>query len=355
MRRLSRRGWMKSAAAGSALLPQLRAQSKLRLTLACWDYDRTRPLMDGRVKVDGADLNYLNLPVEETFFRMLRGREFDASEMSLSSYVVSLFDDNPPFIAIPVFPSRFFRHSCIYVNASSGIRAPGDLRGKRVGSPEYQMTAAVWIRGILSDEYGVPVASTPYFTGGEEETGRTEKIALSLPRDIRVQPIPADQTLARMIESGAIDALYTARAPSTFANGSGKVRRLFEDYETVERAYYQKTKIFPIMHTVVIRRDVYRANPWVAQSLYKAFVLAQRIAYEDLRQSAALKTMLPWTVSHVEDTEKLMGRDYWAYGFEPNRETLATFLKYSYEQGLSKRRLDPKELFAAESLESFKI
>jgi 4,5-dihydroxyphthalate decarboxylase len=348
---------MAAAGAGvaAASLPALRGQSKLPLTLACWDYDRTRPLMDGRVKVDGAELNYLNLPVEETFFRMLRWREFDASEMSLSSYVVSLFEPNPPFIAIPVFPSRFFRHSCIFVNANSGIRQPSDLRGKRVGSPEYQMTAPVWIRGILADEYGVPVASTPYFTGGEEEPGRTEKIALDLPPAIRVTPIAADKTLSRMIESGEIDALYTARAPSTYGDGKGRVRRLFEDYESVERAYYQKTKIFPIMHTVVIRREVYRANPWLAQSLYKAFVLAQRIAYEDLHQTAALKTMLPWALHHAEDTEALMGRDYWAYGFAPNLSTLTTFLRYSYEQGLSKRLLDPKELFAPESLESFKI
>jgi 4,5-dihydroxyphthalate decarboxylase len=353
-RTVSRRRWL-AAGAATAALPRIRAQSRLRLTLACWDYDRTRPLMDGRVKVDGVDLNYLNLPVEETFFRMLRGREFDASEMSLSSYVVSLFDPDPPFIAIPVFPSRFFRHSCIYIHSASGIRQPADLRGKRVGTPEYQMTAGVWIRGILADEYGVPVSSPSYFTGGEEEPGRSEKIALALPPSIRVEAIPPEQTLSRMIESGAIDALYTARAPSTFSSGSGRVRRLFEDYETVERAYYQKTKIFPIMHTVVIRRDVYRANPWLAQSLYKAFVLAQRAAYEDLRQSAALKTMLPWALSEYERTEALMGRDYWAYGYEANLTTLATFLRYSFEQGLSRRRLEPRELFAPESLESFRI
>jgi len=164
---MNRRKWMASAGAGLAAsaLPQLKGQGKLPITLACWDYDRTRALMDGRVKVDGAELNYFNLPVEETFFRMLRSHDFDVSEMSLSSYVVSLFEPGPPFIAIPVFPSRFFRHSCIFVNSNSGIRQPSDLRGKRVGSPEYQMTAPVWIRGILADEYYVPVASTPYFTG----------------------------------------------------------------------------------------------------------------------------------------------------------------------------------------------
>jgi 4,5-dihydroxyphthalate decarboxylase len=328
---------------------------KLRLTMACWNYDRTRALQEGRVPIDGVELNYLSLPVEETFFRMLRHREFEVAELSLSSYTVSLFRDNPPFIAIPVFPSRFFRHSCIYVNADSGIREPKDLIGKRIGNPEYQMTAPVWIRGIMSDEYGVPVTSATYLSGGEEEPGRHEKIALSLPPEFRLQAIPADKTLSQMIETGEIDALYTARAPSTFGNGSGKVRRLFENYPAVERAYYLKTRIFPTMHIVAIRRDVYEQNPWVAQSLCKAFKTAQQEAYEDLRTMAALKCMLPWLTHHVEETEALMGRDYWPYGYEPNLNALGTFLRYHFEQGLSKRLLTPKELFAPESLESFKI
>jgi 4,5-dihydroxyphthalate decarboxylase len=329
--------------------------SKLRLTLACWNYDRTRPLLEGRIPIDGIELNYLNLPVEETFFRMLRHREFDAAEMSLSSYTLSLFRENPPFVAIPVFPSRFFRHSCIYVHANSGIREPKDLAGKRIGNPEYQMTAPVWIRGIMSDEYGVPVTSATYLSGGEEEPGRPEKLTLNLPPEIHTAGIPADKTLSRMIESGEIDALFTARAPSTFRGGAGPVQRLFPDYQSVERAYFEKTRIFPIMHTVVIRRDVYEKNPWVAQSLYKAFVAAKHEAWADLHEMAALKTMLPWLVQHVEDTEKTMSRDFWPYGLEPNEHVLNTFLRYSFEQGLSKRQLTPRELFAPESLESFKI
>jgi 4,5-dihydroxyphthalate decarboxylase len=323
--------------------------------MACWNYDRTRALMEGRVPVDGVDLNYLNLPVEEIFFRMLRHREFEVAELSLSSYTVSLFRDNPPFVAIPIFPSRFFRHSCIYVHAGSGIREPKDLIGKRVGNPEYQMTAPVWIRGILSDEYQVPVTGATYYCGGEEQPGRTEKIALSLPPKIRVEQIPSDKTLARMLETGEIDALYTARAPSTFRNGSGSVKRLFPDYAAVEREYYRRTKIFPPMHVVAIRRDVYEQNRWVAQSLFKAFVAAQKDTYEELREMGALKAMLPWLTHHVEETEALMGRDYWPYGYERNVHALGTFLRYHYEQGLSKRLLTPKDLFAPESLESFLI
>jgi 4,5-dihydroxyphthalate decarboxylase len=325
------------------------------MSLACWNYDRTRALLEGRVPVDGIDLTYLNLPVEETFFRMLRHREFDAAEMSLSSYVLSRFADQPPFIAIPVFPSRFFRHSCIYINRNSGLREPKDLIGKKVGTPEYQMTAGVWIRGILSDEYQVPVTSVSYFNGGEEQPGRLEKLKLDLPAQIRLQSIPENNTLSSMLDAGEIDALYTARMPSTFSSGSGSVKRLFEDYPAVERDYYLKTRIFPIMHTVVIRREVYEKYPWVAQSLYKAFVFAQREVYQDLYQTAALKFMLPWLIRHVEDTRALMGQDFWSYGFQPNQHVLETFLRYSYEQGLSKHQLKPHELFAKETLESFKI
>ena len=329
--------------------------SKLKITLACWDYDRTRALVDGRVQVDGVDLNYLSLPVEETFFRMLRRREFDAAELSLSSYCVSLLRDDPAFIAIPVFPSRFFRHSCIFVSARSGIREPGDLVGKRIGVPEYQMTAPVWIRGILQDEYGIDPSSVAYFSGGEEEPGREEKLKLNLPERFRLQPIGREQTLSRMLADGEIDALHTARAPSTFYSEPGKVRRLFDDPVAVERAYFAKTGIFPIMHVVALRRDVYNANPWVAQSLFKAFVAAQRITYDDLMVSAALKTMLPWQIASVEETIRCMGEDWWSYGFAKNRHVLDVFTRYHHEQGLSQRKLAPEELFAPETLESYKI
>jgi 4,5-dihydroxyphthalate decarboxylase len=328
--------------------------AKLTLALACWDYDRTRALADGRVPVDGIDLIYHALPVEETFFRMLRYREFDACEMSLSSYCVSKFRDDA-FVAIPVFPSRYFRHSCVFVNERSGIREPKDLIGKRVGNPEYQMTAPAWIRGIMADEYGVPVESVEYRTGGEEEPGRPEKIALDLPPNIRLQPIGPSETLSAMLADGRIDALYTARMPSCYRDGLPGVRRLFEDYVPVERAYYEKTKIFPIMHTVVIRRDVYEEHPWVATALYKAFVRAQAITYADLRTTASLQAMLPWASAEEERTRALMGDDYWPYGFAANAHALETFTRYSFEQGLSKRKLNPRELFAPETLEAFKV
>ena len=329
----------------------------LPLTLACWNYDRTRALFDGRVRADGLDLTCLDLPVEETFFRMLRHREFDAAEMSLSSYVLSLFAADPPFVAIPVFLSRFFRHSCIYVHAGAGISRPADLAGRVVGSPEYQMTAPVWIRGILSDDHGLDVRAPRYVTGGLEQPGRTEKIALQLPPGFQVTPIPPDRTLSSMLASGEIDALYTARTPSSFLAGvpGGSVRRLFEDFATVEREYFRRWEIFPIMHVVVIRRDLYARHAWIAQSLTKAFTTAQRLAYDDLRQTAALKVMLPWLPAQLDEVRREMGEDFWPYGVARNRQTLATFLRYSHEQGLSPRTLAPEDLFAPETLEAFTI
>lgn len=329
--------------------------ARLRMTLACWDYDRTRALADGTVRPEGMELNYLAQPVEETFFRMLRHREFDCAEMSLSSYVLSLGRENPPFIAVPAFPSRFFRHSCIFVSARSGITAPRELAGRRVGAPEYQMTAPVWIRGTLSDEYGVKVTDAQHFTGGEEEPGRTEKLALDLPPAIRVERIGPDQTLARMLADGELDALYTARAPSTFHTRPQDVRRLFPDYVAVERDYFARTRVFPIMHTVVIRRELYERHRWCARELYKAFVRAQAVTYRDLAETAAHKAMLPWLTAHVEDARRTLGEDWWAYGLEPNRHVLETFLRYHHEQGLSKRRFAPEELFAPETLEAFKV
>ena len=329
--------------------------SRLRLSLGCWNYDRTRALLDGSVQPDGIELVYLNMPVEETFFRMLRNREFDVAELSLSSYTVSLFKDPKPFIAIPVWPSRFFRHSSIYINTQSGIGKAGDLVGKRIGNPEYQMTAPVWIRGILQDEYSVPVDSVTYVTGGEEEPGRDEKLKLDLPANIKVEPIGPAQTLSKMLAEGEIAALQTARMPSTYLSRPDRVRRLFENYPEAEKDYFRRTKIFPIMHTVAIRRELHEAHPWVAMSLYKAFAAAQKLAYEDLYQTAALKTMLPWLTAHVEEARRELGEDFWPYGFHANRHVLDTFLRYHHEQGLSKRRLAPEDLFAPETMEQFRI
>jgi 4,5-dihydroxyphthalate decarboxylase len=300
------------------------------------------------------DLMFLPQMMPEPAFRMLHHGEFDVAEMSLSWYARTVALDPRPFIAIPVFPSRAFRHTSVYVNADSGITRPEELRGRRVGCPEYQMTAAVWLKGIMADRHNVPVDTVQYFTGGLEEPGRSE-VAMELPSSIAISPIPADRTLSDMLESGEIDALYTAHAPSSFTNGTGKVIRLWEDSKAAEREYFQDTGIFPIMHVIVVRSDVYEANRWVAQSLVKAFEESKSIAYRPLRETTALKYMLPWMIQAAEETFELMGDDPFAYGLEANRTTLDTFLRYSHEQHLTPRRLAPEELFTSETIKVSKI
>jgi 4,5-dihydroxyphthalate decarboxylase len=328
---------------------------KLRLTLACGDYDRTRALRDGEVQPEGIDLTYLTLPVEETFFRMLRYREFEVAEMSLSTYVASLFDEDPSMIAIPIFTSRAFRHSGVFINRSSGIREPEDLRGKVVGNPEYQLTACVWIRGILAEHHGVPTDGVRYLTGGLEQRRRHEKLDLKLPERFDVSSIGGGKTLSEALAGGEIDALYTPRAPSVFYGVDSSVARLWADSQGAEEGYFQATRIFPIMHTVVLRRDVYERAPWVARSLLKAFVEARDRAYERLRETAALSYMVPWLPQQNDRAVELMGQDFWPYGFDANRTVLETFLGYHHEQGLSPKRLQPEELFVPETFEAFAI
>ncbi len=329
--------------------------NKLKLSFACWDYDRIRPLTDGTVQPKGIELNWLNLPVEETFFRMMRFQEFDVAELSLSSYMIAKDRGFPKFTAIPVFVSRFFRHSGIYINANSGIKSPQDLRGKRIGLPEYQLTACLWIRGILQEEYQVSASDVYWLTGGEETPGRIEKIPVNLPPEIKIEPIGEGKTLNQMLENGEIDAMIAPRAPSSFLKGSPNVKRLFENYPEVEMDYYRKTGIFPIMHVVAIKDEILEQNPWVAANLFQAFVEAKHVMYEAYRQTAALKVTLPWFTAELARTKALMGEDYWPYGLSRNRTTLEAAVRYSYQQGLITRKLEVEELFMKSTLEEFTI
>lgn len=327
----------------------------VNITLACWDYDRTRPLQEGRVPVEGVNLTYLPLRVEETFWRMLRYQDFDAAEMSMGSYLMSRDKGSPRFVAIPVFPSRAFRHSCIYVNTQAGIREAKDLVGKKVGVPEYQITMAVWARGILEHEYGVKPEDVTWYTGGEEHPGREEKIKPDLPPGVVVRPIGPEQTLSSMLEGGEIDAMVSAHMPSPFVRRSPNVARLFPAFREVERAYFQKTGIFPIMHTIVLREDVHERYPWVSQNLYKAFSESKRICAESMYEFSALKYMMAWSIAEMEEERELMGADGWAYGLEPNRHVLETLVAYTHEQGLIKKPIDIESLFTPSTLNEFKV
>jgi len=320
--------------------------SSLALTLAIGDYDRTGALKTGAVRPQGVDLNILTLSPEEIFYRMGRFLEFDACEFSLSTYTIRR-GRGEPMIAIPVFPSQMFRHSSIFIGDKAGIREPKDLRGKRVGVPKYHMTAAVWIRGLLEDEYGVAPKDIRWFEGGEG--AKVKEVDVTLPPDVRLEHVPDGKHLGDMVAAGELDAFIGARRPAAYGKG---VSRLFPDFRTAERAYYERTRIFPIMHTVVLKEELVRQYPWLPRSLYDAFTEAKRLAYERLHFTAALLTSLPWQVAEAEETRALMGDDPFAYGIARNRKTVETLAGYSFRQNLAPRRLTIEEMFVPSLLDT---
>ncbi|HZT07011.1 MAG TPA: ABC transporter substrate-binding protein [Chloroflexota bacterium] len=328
---------------------------KLPLTLACGDYDRTRGLRFGLVQAEGIDLNYLCMPVEETFWRQARSREFDASEMSMGSYLIRRARGIDDLIAIPVFPSRMFRHGYYFIHAGSGIKSPEDLKGRKMGVPEYQITAAIWMRGILEHDFGVSPRDVRWFSGGLFEPGRIEKQHITLPEGVVLESIPEGRTLSEMIATGEVEALITARAPLTFRDGTNRVARLFPSYRELERDYFRRTRIFPIMHTVVIKREVLSANPWVAMNLYKAFCAAKAEYLASFADDSAMRLMLPGMTAELEEARDVMGEDFWPYGLEPNRHVLQTLMDYAIEQGLLEHRMALDDLFAPETLETYRI
>ncbi|HLH98049.1 MAG TPA: PhnD/SsuA/transferrin family substrate-binding protein [Xanthobacteraceae bacterium] len=317
----------------------------LELTLACWDYDRTRPLIDGRVRPEGIDLDIKVLRPRQTFQRMLDDREFHVSELSLASYAALKGRGDCPYVAIPVALSKIFRHSCIYVRTNAGIRTPADLKGKRVGTTQYSATAMVFLRGLLQHDYGVLPEDLHWFMGGLKAPTEQPLIPLNLPKSVRLDFLGKGATLEGMFAEGALDALMSIYIPSLFLDGSPRIARLFPNFKQVEQDYFRRTGIFPIMHIVVLREDVYRQHPWAAKSLYQAFSAAKDIAIHGLYDTDALQLALPWLLDHVEEAWRVFGRDFWSYGLAPNRPTLAALGRYVHEQGLSPRIVLPEELF----------
>ncbi|MFM1815597.1 MAG: hypothetical protein RLZ98_2292, partial [Pseudomonadota bacterium] len=309
----------------------------LALNFACWDYDRTRPLIDGSVKPKGIKLDFDILRPRVTFQRMLDTQEFEASELSLASYTALVARGDCPFVAIPVVMSKLFRHSCIYVREGSGIERPEDLKGKRVGTSQYSSTGLVFMRGMLQHEYGVKSEDMHWHMGGLRHFVEKPLIPLNLPPEIRLDFLEEGQTLETMLDAGELDALLSLYIPQMFLDGSPKIRRLFPNYHEIEQDYYRRTRICPIMHVVVIRKDIYEANPWIAQSLYDAFSEARDIAVEALYDTDALRVALPWLIAYVEDSWRHFGKDYWAFGVEPNRPTFEAIGQYVFEQGLAPR------------------
>jgi 4,5-dihydroxyphthalate decarboxylase len=320
------------------------------ITIACWGYDRTKPLEDGRVKVEGCDVTFIDLEPEEMFHRALHFEEFDATELSFSNYLTLTARGTCPYVAIPVFPGRRFRHNGIYINKKSGIREPKDLKGRIVGSPEYQVTASVWIRGILEDEYGVKPSDVRWRAGGLWEPNRTEKVTFAPPKAVELRRIGPDQTLSAMLETGEIDALIGPRAPSGFYKGHPDIARLFPDYMTVEKDYFRRTGIFPIMHLLAVHKRKVAELPWLPASLFKAFEKAKNMAIERLLEENEPMVTYPWIDGVVAEAQAIMGKDYWPYGLEENRKTVETFLRYHYDQGLAERKLGIDEIFVPSTM-----
>jgi 4,5-dihydroxyphthalate decarboxylase len=329
--------------------------SKLRLSVAMGNYDRTRPLVDGDVQIDGADPVYMLLSPEEMFFRAFRHTAFDVSELSLSSFAVKTAAGTNPYVGVPVFPSRAFRHTSICIRTDRGIRNPADLKGRRIGTPEYQPTACVWARALLQDEYGVSPSDIAWVRGGMEHPGRPEKIPLQLPSDIRIEQAPGDSTLSQLLERGDIDGIIGPRAPSCFEQGNPQVGWLFPDPAQAAADYFRRTGIFPIMHILGVRRELADQHPWLPMALYKAFAEAKRLALAALVDTSATKVTLPFVEEQLRAARALMGPDFWSYGFASNRNVLDNFLHHHHAQGLSKRRLQVEELFHPSTLEEHKI
>lgn len=330
--------------------------SKLSITLACGDYDRVLAIRDGRVAIEGCDVNFLTLDPEELFFRAYRNQEFDVCELSLSSYMLSLSrNTESPYIAIPVFISRTFRHSAIYIRTDRGISSAQDLKGKRVGVPEYQVTAALWVRAMLAQEYGIEPWDFKWFQGGLEQPGRTEKLALNLPGGVTIESIPDDVTLDDWLRNGELDGLIAMRAPRSFKDGAPHIGRLFPDYQSVEADYFKRTGIFPIMHVIGVRRSLSLDHPWLANSLYNAFVRAKDLAIANIEKIAALPITFPWMGPWLDETRRCLGADYWPYGVIENRKALEAMVHYAHRHGTADRLLALNELFAPSTLERQKV
>jgi len=312
--------------------------SKIRITAACGNYDRTRALIDGTVQIEGVDLNYLQLRPSELFWRMLNNEEFDLSELSFSTYTIMRSEGDDRFIALPVFPSRTFRHSCLYIRSNAGIQAPEDLKGKTIGVGDYQMTAAVWVRGFLQHEYQVRPENMKWIVGQPVRE-------LRRPAGVDMKSMRQGESLDELLERGEIDALISVVLPPSFVNHSPHVRRMFPDYREVETDYYRRTRIFPIMHTLVLRSKIYEANPWLAISIYKAFVQAKELGYRRLYDTDALTVGLPWLVDEIEKLRSLFGDDIWNYSVKGSLPTLEAFLQYMSEQGLTKGKMRIDDLF----------
>jgi 4,5-dihydroxyphthalate decarboxylase len=315
----------------------------LRISLACTVTDRTRPILDGRVPIEGCELEAITGEPEDLFARALRREEFDVTELSLSSALIVTARGDSAYVAVPVFPSRAFRHSSVYVRADRGIDRPEELAGTTIGVPEYQQTVGLWVRGILADRHGVPPSAIRWRSGGLELPGAEERIPIRVREDIDLRPIGPAATLSGMLAAGELDGIVSPRPPSCYTDGHPEVRRLWSDHRAEERRFFEETRLFPIMHVVAVRRSLLERHPWMGANVTRAFAEAKRLAILELEQTNVLRVTLPWV--DLDAVRRLMGHDYWPYGIEANRGELTAAARWSFEEGLSPRLLAPEDLF----------
>jgi 4,5-dihydroxyphthalate decarboxylase len=319
----------------------------IQLTLAISYYDHMSDLLRGRVRAEGISLNTIQLQVEEIFFRMIQFSEWDLAEFAFGKYTSLVAAGDPPFRAIPVFPSRVFRQSAIYVGARLGLRDPKELAGRRVGIPEWAQTAGIYARGYLQHHCGVRLQDIHWVQAGVNEPGRKEKVNLSLPAGVSIEPV-RDRSLSDMLAVGDLDAVISAREPDAFVKGDPRVARLWPDSRPLEEAYYRETGVFPIMHVIAIKAAVLDRYPWVAMNLFKAFEESKANTLRHLGRATTSRLPFAWAFNAVADAQRIFGEDCWPYGIEPNRRTLEAFLQYSFEQGVTTRKLKVEELFPRE-------
>ncbi len=331
------------------------ADQDLRLTLASWDHDRVMALHDGSVRVPGITLQSVIEPTSTLFPLAVGAAPYDITEMSISSYILQVARGVGDYIAIPAFVSRAFRHAGFFARAGSGIETPADFARRRIGVPEYQMTAALWMRGILGDEYGVAARDVHWRTGALDKGIRRERLELDLPDGMLVEPIADGETLQDLLLAGDIDGLLAPKPPQAFVDGDPALVRLFPDFEAAEQSYHAKTGFFPIMHLIGIRRSLAEAHPWLPRALYDGFVAARDKALARLRAvwlGNANRLSLPWLGASMERTIATLGPDYWSYGYAANRAELDAVCRYSVEQHLAPARVRPEALFHPSVLET---
>jgi 4,5-dihydroxyphthalate decarboxylase len=328
--------------------------TRLEISLACQNSDRTRALIDGRVTIEGVDMRWIPVDPEEIFHRAFRNQEFDVCEISLGTHLTLTARGGSPFVGIPAFLSRAFRHSAIYVRRGGSVTRPEDLAGKRVGLPDYQQTAALWVRGMLLDDHGVHPREVHWHVGGLEEPGRVPRTKIDLPASISITAIDGTATLSQLLLAGEIDAIVSPRVPACVTRHPDVVTRLFADARTAEEDYYRRHRHFPLMHAVGVRRDLHEKHPWLAVSVFKALLDAKAIGLSDMQQTNYLRASLPWLADDLARAKAVLGEDYWAYGVEPARSELEAMARYAVTDGLAPRLVAPEELFAPSTLSPFR-